>query len=63
MAKIYRVRDDAEEKLADKRVKFIIEKKGEIKESDVLHTLIWKYLDKISLKDVEEYRQEVLNKD
>jgi len=63
MAKTYRLRTDTEEALSSKRIKFILETKDEVKESDVLHTVLWKYLDKITIKDVEEYRQEVLNKD
>lgn len=63
MAKTYRLKNEYEEMLKDKRIKFILELKDEVKESDILHAVLWKHLEKLTLKDVEEYRQEVLNKD
>ena len=63
MSKTYRVRPEAVEEIKDKRIKLILETKDEIKESDLLGVLIWKYLDTVTAKDVERYREEVLGKD
>lgn len=63
MAKTYRLRDDAVEALKDKRIKMIVETKDDIRESDLLGTLIWMHLESLSTKDVQRYREEVLGKD
>lgn len=63
MAKTYRLRDDATEALKDKRIKMILETKDDIRESDVLGAVIWRYLDQLTTKDVQKYREEVLGKD
>ncbi len=41
----------------------MIEKKTRIKESDVIHTLIRKYLSELKTADVMKYREEILGKD
>lgn len=63
MAKTYRLRNEAVEALNAKRIKLIIEKKEDVKESELLGALIWKHLDGITEKDLEEYREQVLGKD
>ncbi|MFA5678220.1 MAG: hypothetical protein WC953_07385 [Pseudomonas sp.] len=63
MAKTYRLRSDATEALKEKRIKMILETKDDVRESDVLGAVIWKYLAQITHKDVERYREEVLGKD
>jgi len=63
MAKTYRLRDDATEALKEKRIKMILETKDDIRESDVLGAVIWRYLDQLTTKDVQKYREEVLGKD
>ncbi|MBW6287249.1 hypothetical protein KZ874_33625, partial [Pseudomonas aeruginosa] len=40
------------------RVKMIIETKDDVRESDLINATLWKYLDKITTKDVLEFREE-----
>ncbi len=63
MAKTYRLREEATEALKDKRMKMILETKDDVRESEVLGAMIWKFLDQITPKDVQEYREEVLGRD
>jgi hypothetical protein len=44
-------------------IKLIVETQINIKESDILHCLISKYLNDLTAKDVLKYREEVLKKD
>lgn len=53
MSKAYRVREEQSEKIKNKMVELIIKHKETVKESDIIHALIDKYIDEISLKDVE----------
>jgi len=62
MAKTYRLRDDAAEELKEKRIAMILDRKEDVKESDLLGALVWLHLGKITFKDVERYREEVLGK-
>ena len=63
MAKTYRLRDEAVDALNNKRIKLIIDKKEDFKESDLLGALIWKYLETLKPEDVKTYREDVLGKD
>ena len=63
MSKSYRIRDEESEELKEVRLKMIVESKSDIKESDILHTLIRKHLKNVSLKEVLKYREEILGKD
>lgn len=63
MSKTYRIRPEAVEEIKDRRIKLILETKDDIKESDLIGALIWKYLSEITSKDIEKYREEVLGKD
>lgn len=63
MAKTYRLREDAAEALKDRRIKMILETREDFRESELLGALVWKYLEQISIKDVQKYREEVLGKD
>lgn len=63
MAKTYRLRDEAVEALNAKRIKLIVERKEDVKESDLLGALIWKHLSTLSAQDVKAYREAVLGKD
>ncbi|ENX64727.1 hypothetical protein ACG9XS_06140 [Acinetobacter gyllenbergii] len=63
MATTIRLRDEEEEMLKEVALEMMIEKKIRIKESDVIHTLIRKYLKDIKTADVMKYRAEVLGKD
>ncbi|MDJ1420157.1 hypothetical protein, partial [Pseudomonas aeruginosa] len=63
MAKTYRLRDEAVEALNAKRIKLIVERKEDVKESDLLGALIWKHLSTLTAQDVKAYREHVLGKD
>lgn len=63
MSKTYRIRPEAVEEIKDRRIALILETKDDIKESDLIGALIWKYLGAITAKDIEKYREEVLGKD
>lgn len=63
MATTVRLRDEEEEMLKQVTLEMMFEKKIRIKESDVLHTLIRKYLKDVKTADVMEYREKVLGKD
>jgi len=63
MSKTYRIRPEAVEEIKDRRIALILETKDDIKESDLIGALIWKYLNAITAKDIEKYREEVLGKD
>ncbi|GLU36578.1 hypothetical protein [Pseudomonas sp. NBRC 100443] len=63
MAKTYRLRDEAEEALSAKRIKLIVERKEDFKESELLGALIWKHLGTLRAEDIKAYREAVLGKD
>ena len=63
MAVTVRLRDDEEEMVKDVTLEMMFETKIRIKESDVIHTLIRKYLKEIKTEDVMKYRAEILKKD
>ncbi|MFO6116497.1 hypothetical protein [Pseudomonas aeruginosa] len=46
-----------------RRVKMIIETKDDVRESDLINATLWKYLDKITTKDVLEFREEFGSKE
>ncbi|WP_241089987.1 hypothetical protein [Pseudomonas aeruginosa] len=58
MSKPYRVRDKFVEEVKERRVKMIIETKDDVRESDLVNATLWKYLSKITTKDVLEFREE-----
>ncbi|SFB64151.1 hypothetical protein [Azotobacter beijerinckii] len=62
MAKTYRLRDEAVDALKEKRIELIVERKEDVKESELLGMLIWKHLKGVTEKDLEEYREQVLGK-
>lgn len=63
MAVTVRLRDEEEDMVKETTLEMMFETKIRIKESDVLHTLIRKYLKDIKTEDVMKYRAEVLKKD
>lgn len=63
MPKTIRLRDDACEEIEERTIKMIVETKVRVKDSDLLHALVWKFLDQLTTKDVMEYREKVLGKD
>lgn len=62
MSKVYKVRDDEVEYIKETLMKFVIEKKVMMKESDVLHALIKYHLPNLKADEVMKYREEVLDK-
>lgn len=63
MSKAYRVRDKFVDEVKDRRVKMIIETKDDVRESNLINATLWKYLDKITTKDVLEFREEFGSKE
>lgn len=63
MAQTHRLRDEEAEMIGQKTLDIMIEKKVRIKESDVVHALIRKYLKDLTSNDVMKYREEILGKD
>ena len=62
MAKVYKVRDEEVEAIKEALMKFVIEKKVLMKESDVIHALIKYHLKNLKADEVMKYREEVLDK-
>ena len=62
MAKVYKIRDDEVDSITESLMKFVIEKKVLMKESDVIHALIKYHLKNLKADEVMKYREEVLDK-
>jgi len=62
MAKVYKIRDDEVDSIKESLMKFVIEKKVLMKESDVIHALIKYHLKNLKADEVMRYREEVLDK-
>lgn len=58
-----RIRDDFLDKIENTKWEIKYRLRTEIQNTDIVNTLIYKYLDKIDEKDVLEFRREVLKKD
>lgn len=58
MSKAYRVREKFVDTVKEKRVAMIIETKEDVRESDLINATLWLYLEKITVKDVLEFREE-----
>lgn len=63
MSKVYKLRSDEVEAIKDVLMKFVIEKKTIMKETDVIHALITYHLKDLKADEVLRYRDEVLGKD
>lgn len=63
MSKPYRVRTAFAERIQEMRINMIVETRQDIAEADLVNTLVWKHLDKLTTADVLQYREEVLSKD
>lgn len=63
MSKVYKVRSEEVEMIREALLKFVIEEKTVMKESDVIHALIRYKLKELTGKDLLKYREEVLGKD
>lgn len=62
MAKVYKIRDDEVDSIKEALMRFVIEKKVLMKESDVIHALIKYHLKNLKADEVIKYREEVLDK-
>lgn len=62
MAKVYKIRDDEVDSIKEALMKFVVEEKVLIKESDVIHALIKYHLKNLKADEVIKYREEVLDK-
>ncbi|WLF82863.1 hypothetical protein [Moraxella sp. ZY210820] len=63
MSKVYKIRTDEVEDVKEVLMKFIIERKTVMKESDIIHALIKYHLKNLKADEVVKYREEVLGKD
>jgi hypothetical protein len=59
MAKTIRIRDEEESLVEKKIVKIILEQGVRVKDSDIIHTLIDKYLKDLELNDIEQYKEKL----
>lgn len=58
MSKVYRVKEEFVEVLEERRINMIIETREDIAEADLVNAALWRYLDKVTTKDVLEYKEE-----
>ncbi|MBF7691704.1 hypothetical protein [Acinetobacter pollinis] len=63
MSKVYKIRTDEVEDIKDSLMKFVLEKKTMMKETDVLHALIKFHLKNLKSEEVLEWRKKYLGKD
>lgn len=58
-----RIRDDFLDKIENTKWEIKYELRTEIQNTDIVNTLIYKYLEQITAKDVLEFRREILGKE
>lgn len=63
MSKVYKLRTEEVEDVKETLMKFVVEKKSLMKETDVIHALIKYHLKNLKADEVMKYRNEVLGKD
>ena len=63
MSKVYKLRTDEVEAIKETLMKFVVQKKSLMAESDVIHALIKYHLKDLKADEVIKYRQDVLGKD
>lgn len=63
MSKVYKIRTDEVEEIKEALMRFIIERKTVMKESDIIHALIKYHLYNLTADEVIKYREEVLGKE
>lgn len=59
VSKVYRVKEEFVQILEDKRINMIIETRESIAEADIVNAVLWRYLDKITTRDVMDYKDEI----
>lgn len=63
MTKVYKIRSDEVEDVKEALMKFVMQKKSLMAESDVIHALIKYHLKNLKADEVTRYREEVLGKE
>ena len=63
MSKVYKLRTYEVEAVKETLMKFVVQKKSLMAESDVIHALIKYHLQNLKAEEVLKYRQDVLGKD
>ena len=63
MSKVYKLRSDEVEEVKEALMKFVVNKKTIMKETDVIHALIKYHLPNLTADEVLKYRAEVLKKE
>ncbi|WP_151781662.1 hypothetical protein [Acinetobacter bereziniae] len=63
MSKVYKLRSDEVEEVKETLMKFVVNKKTLMKETDVIHALIKYHLQNLTAEEVLRYRAEVLKKE
>ena len=63
MSKVYKLRTDEVEAVKETLMKFVVQKKSLMAESDVIHALIYHHLKNLTEDEVLEYRRKILGKD
>ncbi|MCP0916443.1 MULTISPECIES: hypothetical protein [Acinetobacter] len=63
MSKVYKIRSEEVEDVKETLMKFVVQKKSLMAESDVIHALIRYHLKNLKAEEVLKYRSEVLGKD
>ncbi|QSE44481.1 hypothetical protein JW980_09030 [Acinetobacter johnsonii] len=63
MSKVYKIRSEEVEDVKETLMKFVVQKKTLMAESDVIHALIKYHLMDLKADEVLRYRSEVLGKD
>lgn len=61
VSKVYRVKEEFVEVLEERRINMIIETREDIAEADLVNAALWRYLSKVTTKDVLEYKEEFGN--
>ncbi|WP_407044808.1 hypothetical protein [Acinetobacter baumannii] len=62
-SKVYKIRSEEDQDVKETLMKFVVQKKSLMAESDVIHALIKYHLKNLKAEEVMKYRQEVLGKD
>ncbi|MEQ1322734.1 hypothetical protein [Acinetobacter soli] len=63
MSKVYKLRTEEVEDVKEALMKFVVDKKTLMKETDVIHALIKYHLKNLKADEVIKYRSEVLGKE
>lgn len=62
-SKVYRVNGHFLKKINKLWLETTIETKQKIEEAEIVNTVLYKFLDQITVNDIKEYRREIKEKD